>query len=182
MIIHLISRQEVIEGKTHRIRNAVVDCIDGFKSSRNLVPIYFGIDGYDDDPRGLFEIPEVRAWCMRLYREVPFIFSLLDSDTIAWFFSCVADIEIVGRTTEAPQGWLKELLSRSSPSERGGLTDYFSAVTQIRYGPGVSKLIDEIWEGGGKLLQSLASTQDEFDRLAEEIGSRIRKGISAGFA
>jgi len=180
MIIHLISRQEVIEGNTGRIKIAVDDSLREFRSSRNLIPIHFGIDGYDDDPRGLFDIPEIRSWCKQLYHEVPFLFSLLDSETMAWFFPCVADIEIIDRTTKEPDEWVKKLLSRLSPGERKGLTDYFSAATQIRYGPGTSNLVDEIWENGGKLIQSLASSQAEFDRLAEEIGARIRKGVSAG--
>ena len=182
MIIHQIGREEVIEGNIARIKSAVENSLREFKSSRNLIPIYFGIDGYDDDPRGLFDIPEVRSWCKQLYHEVPFLFSLLDSETIAWFFPSVADIEITGRATKAPQEWLKKPLSRLSPDEQKGLTDYFSSATQIRYGSGTSKLVDEIWENGGKLLQSLASSQAESDRLAEEIGTRIRKGISAGIA
>ena len=182
MIIHRISHQEVIEGNTSRIKSAVEDSLREFRSSRNLIPIYFGIDGYDDDPRGLFDISEVRSWCKQLYHEVPFLLSLLNSETIAWFFPCVADIEIIGSTTKEPEEWVKKLSSRLNLGEQKGLTDYFSAATQIRYSPEVSKLVDQIWENSGKLLQLLALSQAEFDRLAKEIGTRIRKGIQAGMA
>ena len=51
-------------------------------------------------------------------------------------------------------------------------------MTKIKYGSSRKKFVKEIFDKGGKLLQMLAKSQEEFDRLAEEICVRIRKGIS----
>ncbi len=40
--------------------------------------VVFCIDGYDDDPRDLYHISEVRSWMAALDREFPFWFYFLD--------------------------------------------------------------------------------------------------------
>ena len=176
--MQMISQQEVIEKDTKLVVDAVSESIKEFESSRDLVTVTFFISGYDSDPSALFEIPEVRSWCKQLYQRVPFIFSLLDSETIQWFFPCLADVEIVGRVKRPPQGRVKEFLDLLKPKDRKDLTDQFSATAQIRYGPKTKELIDEILRNCGKLLQKLASSQSEFDRLAEEVGTRLRDSLS----
>lgn len=149
---YLIGQQEVMAGDVTFIGRAIVDALDKFKTTRELVPVCFGIGEYDSDPRELFEIPEVRDWCKKLYNLCPFVFCVLDAATIGWFFPAVAGAQVVGRDTT-------------------------SKIVQVKYGPDASKLIDEIWANGKKLTQLLAESQAEFDRLAEEIGLRFRQGL-----
>ena len=56
------------------------------------------IDGYNDDPRELFEIPEVRAYLKRLDQEWPYWFFFLSQadDSIPILESCLCDtIEVI---------------------------------------------------------------------------------------
>jgi len=56
------------------------------------------IDGYNDDPRELFEIPEVRAYLKRLDHEWPYWFFFLSQadDSIQMLESCLCDtIEVI---------------------------------------------------------------------------------------
>ena len=55
------------------------------------------ISGYDEDPRALFEIPEVRAWCKSAHAKAPYLPCLLSERAIKWYSSCVLEIEIVRR-------------------------------------------------------------------------------------
>ncbi len=151
MLIHMIGREEVVKGDISRIVNDIFNSIEEYKKSKKFIPILFGIQGWDDDPRPLLQIPEVRSWCKNLYERIPFLFSMLESETIGWLLPCIADIKIISQGKD---------------------------MTKIKYGSSGKKFVKEIFDNGGKLLQMLAKSQEEFDRLAEEIGVRIRKGIS----
>ncbi len=56
------------------------------------------VDGYNEDPRELFEIPEVRAYCQRLDQEWPYWFFFLSQadESIKMLESCLCDtIEVM---------------------------------------------------------------------------------------
>jgi hypothetical protein len=195
MIVHLVSKQEVIEGRIDLIASAIKDCMNELLSTHSMTPLMFGIGGYDSDTRGLFEIPEVRSWCSQLYQKFPFIFAFLNSETIEWFFPCLADFEIVGRTNRRPQGWQKEFISHLNPDDQKTFADLVSTTTQVRYGSETRNFIEEICQHNERLLLTLKKhwheapsayqpplSEAEFDRLADEIGARIRKGIDSCFS
>jgi hypothetical protein len=57
---------------------AALESMSGDLASFGSVVLMFV--GYDDDPRGLWEIPEVRRWFARLDDEVPWLLHLLDPE------------------------------------------------------------------------------------------------------
>lgn len=42
--------------------------------------VLFSVEGYDSDPRELYEIPEVQQWFRELLRKVPYLFYYVDPD------------------------------------------------------------------------------------------------------
>ena len=73
------------------------------------------IDGYNDDPRELFEIPEVRAYIKRLDQEWRYWFFFLSQadESIKLFESCLCDtIEVVPGVTSIDFDQLEQSLAR----------------------------------------------------------------------
>lgn len=148
LIIHMISRDEILQDDVSRILLAAIEALGDYKSGkRPLRTLHFATSAYDDDDRALFDIPEMRLWCQRLYRELPFIFSLLDAPTIDWFFPCIADIEVGARG---------------------------KGTIQFKYKTGAfEKLFREIMDEQKTLFNYLASTQEEFDQIMMDSLKRI---------
>lgn len=73
------------------------------------------VDDYNDDPRELFEIPEVRAYIMRLDQAWPnwfFFLSQID-ESIKFLESCLCEtIEVVPGVTSIDLGQLERSLAR----------------------------------------------------------------------
>ena len=60
--------------------------------------LWFGIDGYDDDPRELYEIDEVRRWMRKLDEQFPFWFYfswLGPKSTLRMIVMCLCEYENV---------------------------------------------------------------------------------------
>lgn len=57
--------------------------------------IIMTFNGYDFDPREVYQIPEIRKWTSRLLTNVPHLFYFLSSEAycIRIFFLCLADTE-----------------------------------------------------------------------------------------
>jgi len=166
--------------KTNFVTEIVIDHLDEFKSKRSIFPIYLSISGYDEDPRALFQIPEVRLWCRHLYQNIPSIFLFLHPDTINWFFLCIADIKVVQVTERKPGGIFGEYLMNLNLEEQINLkkkrpSSFLKA--DIKFAPGSENLINEIWNNALNDLQKIASTQEEFDRLTNEFESRLKQGL-----
>ena len=65
------------------------------RAGEPLSPWEIRISGYDDDPRGLFLIPEVRQWCRRACSAYGFIPLLVGLETFQWFAFCLVEIQSV---------------------------------------------------------------------------------------
>lgn len=74
--------------------------------------------GYDDDPRGLYDIPEVRAWCGKALAALPFLPVVLEFDTFQWLAFCLVPTETTGDTgyVQASPMAIIELLQRARDS------------------------------------------------------------------
>jgi hypothetical protein len=80
---------------------------DDMQKRGSFEPWNLTISGYDADPRALFEIPEVRAWCRQVHRQHLYLPVLLTEDTLSWYLLCLLDIEVIrknlNKTTVALQ-------------------------------------------------------------------------------
>jgi len=63
----------------------------------DFTPWTLTISGFVTDPRPLWEIPEVRAWCKDAHAKAPYLPLLLSDAAIGWYALCVLDIEEVER-------------------------------------------------------------------------------------
>jgi hypothetical protein len=82
------------------------------------------ISGYDDDPRGLFLIPEVRQWCRRACSTYGFIPLVVGVETFRWFAFCLVEIQSVtpaGQAAVAPRD-----LFRVIDEARGSLAQFLT--------------------------------------------------------
>jgi hypothetical protein len=73
------------------------------------------VDGYNDDPRELFEVPEVRAYIKRLDQAWPYWFFFLSQadESIKLLESCLCDtIEVVPGVTSIDMDQLERSLAR----------------------------------------------------------------------
>ena len=151
MKIYMIGANEINKRDVSLIRAAVEEVFSSFVTTRQLIPINFGISGYDHDPNALFDILEVRRWASTLYQEFPFIFSIVTPDTLRWLFPSVGDIQVMKRT---------------------------ETQTQVEFRPGAKEqLVNEMMNAQNVLFQRLASTQDEFDLLSTQGHERMMAAI-----
>lgn len=71
------SREEVERGDHSQTLSSLNTLLRQDNCRRFRQRVMFGISGYDDDPRELFEIPEVRRWVIGLDAEWPYWFFFL---------------------------------------------------------------------------------------------------------
>lgn len=93
----VVSKEEVLDMDTSRIKKIV----DGISSSEARLALAQGqyellFWGYDDDPRELPEIPEVREWVKKSIREIPWLYFLrFESPNFRVLNSCLGYVETV---------------------------------------------------------------------------------------
>ena len=72
------SREEVEAGDIAHAAAMLDKLLNPSTATRAKGKLILAITGYDDDPRDLWEIPEVRAWMQALNRQFPFWFYFMD--------------------------------------------------------------------------------------------------------
>jgi len=72
------SRAEVERGDIDRASTALDKLLNPEVAQRLKGRLIFGIRGYEDDPRDLYEIPEVRVWMQALDQVFPHWFYFMD--------------------------------------------------------------------------------------------------------
>jgi hypothetical protein len=99
---YLVGISEINSKDTSLIEGAAMDCLyDYAMKAGEFVPVTFGISAFDNDPRALYDIPEVRAWANQLHATCPTILAVVDAQTMQWLIPCIADIEITERKGNA---------------------------------------------------------------------------------
>jgi hypothetical protein len=147
----MITLQEIENSDFLRVAQAVKTCIDLYKEKRELELIAFGISGYENDSRALFDIPVVRKWSKAMYEAVPYVLDLLDPSTLSWLLPSIADIEILN-PTGTTTGWRFREDTREA---------FIKQSVNIRM----------------KLCNYLAANQQEFDELSDAAFARFKTAI-----
>lgn len=150
-LIGMITSQEIENSDFLRVTQAVTRSIDLYKEKSELELIAFGISGYENDSRALFDIPDVRKWSKAMYQAVPYVLDLLDPSTLSWLLPSIADIEILNRTGSTT-GWRFREDTREA---------FIKHSVNIRM----------------KLCNHLAANQQEFDELADAAFARFKSAI-----
>jgi hypothetical protein len=149
--IGMITSQEIENSDFSRVTHAVDRCINAYKEKRELELITFGISGYENDNRALFDIPEVRKWSKAMYQAEPCVLDLLHPSSLTWLLPCIADIEIVNRTGNST-GWRFREDTREA---------FITQSVNMRM----------------ELCKYLAANQHEFDDLADAAFERFKSAI-----
>lgn len=80
--------------------------------------------GYRNDPRELYEIPEVRQWCQRVAEQTPFLAYLIDEETIRWFVYSQCEVEKHGSQVALSPIEVARLLLQCEDSMKSFLDDH----------------------------------------------------------
>jgi hypothetical protein len=93
--MHSVAKQSVLGEDMKDIDQISQTAMESVQQWSNFSPCNLTISGYDEDPRGLGIIPEVRAWCKRAYSKAPYLPCILSERAISWYTTCILDIEVV---------------------------------------------------------------------------------------
>lgn len=91
-----ISREAVIERNTDDVvallRAALKEC----QLAGTITPWALTLSGFEDDPRDLFEIPEVRTWCGTVHDKCSaFVACALDATSLTWYLCSLVSIDVI---------------------------------------------------------------------------------------
>jgi hypothetical protein len=140
-VILMFSRRQVetcdIDEPLQFLRRLTADRKTALKFSGRISLV---VDGYNDDPRELFEILEVRAYIKRLDQAWPYWFFFLSQadESVKLLESCLCDtIEVVPGVTSIDLDQLDQSLAR-----------HFAAMHRLREALGLpEELCEEVAEG-----------------------------------
>lgn len=91
IIILGVAREDVIKGRVERYLRE----FDRFGRRKNMGQVRILFEGWDNDPREVFQIREITNWAARLLKNVPHIFYFLAAEDYAMrvFFMCIVDVK-----------------------------------------------------------------------------------------
>jgi len=176
----MVDLKDENDSQIELIERQVVETIATYLKEKTLRRFRFGISGYDQDTRPLFQVPEVRTWCRKLYTKCPSIFLFIEWETIYWFFLSIAEIEILKVEETKPTGYVGEFLSSLSAEQQATIKQQNPSTflgARIRLGQSVASLIKEIIANAVSTMHSMATTQEERDPIEEEFVARLKQGI-----
>ena len=95
--IYDVSKREIMKCNISKVVDLInhMENIMGFKGCNEKLNICFS--GYDDDPREIYTIPEIRAYMKKLVTKKPYIpYFITKKDGFrAVIMSCICDVEIL---------------------------------------------------------------------------------------
>lgn len=96
--IFMGSREEVESGDVDSILGSLQSLLKRDRCIEHRQGIMFGVTGYDDDPRELFEIPEVKGWIRRVDEKWPYWFFFMRTEpptTLALIAFALCEYDVV---------------------------------------------------------------------------------------
>lgn len=86
-----VTREDVIKGRVERY----VREFERFGRRKNMGQVRIFFDGWEHDPREVFQIREITNWAARLLKNVPHLFYFLAPEDYAMrvFFMCIVDVK-----------------------------------------------------------------------------------------
>ncbi|MED1874855.1 hypothetical protein [Brevibacillus borstelensis] len=97
-----VAKQDIKHGRVNNFMKILDKAEQQQGKLKNQVILEF--QGYDHDPREVYEIPEIRKWVQKVYRQKPHIFYYLCdfSETMLIAYLCLVEVKVVaasgGRT------------------------------------------------------------------------------------
>jgi len=82
-LVLMASRSEVESGDTLPALASLRKLLVPDNAAKVKGRLVFGVNGYDDDPRDLWEIPEVRSWMQKLDSQFPYWLYFMDTGPVS---------------------------------------------------------------------------------------------------
>jgi len=96
-IIYDVSKKEIVKCNISKVVDLINDMKNtmSFKGSNEKLNICFS--GYDDDPREIYNIPEIREYMKKLVTTKPYLpyFLTKEKNTRVLIMSCICDVEVL---------------------------------------------------------------------------------------
>lgn len=84
--------REMIETMQFDYLESWVQTLCATEAAKNQV-FFFSIQGYDEDPRELYQIEEVDAYIKRFFSMYPELYYFLDLEQSIWIYGCLTSID-----------------------------------------------------------------------------------------
>lgn len=162
IILFLITKDEVMRGNVLRLQ----DFFRMFEAAPDVLPdirhkLTLAVHGYDDDPREVFEIPEVRAWFEKAESAVLGWSYYLDlessNSTLLVFLTCTCKGELRGLS----QDGMKKLIWFPSEELEKFLERQFTSLNHFTKRHGISHTVNaEISHAISDFIEMIASGQN----------------------
>lgn len=144
-------------------------------TGRFLQLVRLTFDGYQDDSREVWQIPEVLGWCLSLHNRTPWISYWLAQDSI-----CVYYLILARTVGEDFAQRVAESLAADHPS-RHIITD--SAGNVPRDLRNLAAVVEDVWRAGnGVMLNLLEPASDTAKNLIGHATRRIRPGVETAWS
>jgi hypothetical protein len=87
------------------------------------------ISGYDEDPRGLFEIPEVRKWFIHAIDRAPYLIAIISPAALRQVVLSLLDVQVVGHSQRTQiEAFEEKVIEKASEEISQGDQDRFRQV------------------------------------------------------
>ena len=99
-----VDRETVEQGRVQPILDLLARVEK--RKHRGHQTVNFGFFGYDDDPRAIYQIPEIRNWVGRIFKNKPHLFYFITNKvgSMEDIFKCICEIEVVEAWTDKLTG------------------------------------------------------------------------------
>lgn len=112
-LILMASKEEVEAGNIDGALASLQKLLNPANARKFRGRLIFGIRGYDDDPRDLWEIEDIRSWMQKIDREFPYWFYFMDtgpSSTLSFIAFSLCQYEKVSGGKVIPTEELQRFL------------------------------------------------------------------------
>ena len=100
IFFYAVSKQEITNNDFNRIRKSLETLKKAGKDAKGKLFLTF--DGYDNDKREIYMIPEIRSFVKNIWKEYKFLFyflTLFDNNR-AIIFACLNDFKVIQNEKE----------------------------------------------------------------------------------
>ena len=154
LLFYRISAAEIADGDTVSLAKVLKTCVELDSEGHTVVHVlHLSTNAYDNDPRALFDIPEMRTWCMKLFSAAPEIFVFLDQTSASWFVACIGSITIHKRTAQRTdytfdQAATEKMLARIRDDLTGYLREVMSREDEVQ--THLARVMDTVYRAVGR--------------------------------
>jgi hypothetical protein len=184
-----VAKESVLIGDIHDINDLSSSVIEKLNNSGEIQLWNLTISGYDDDPRILCEIPEVRLWCKKAHANAPYLPCILTDHSIAWYLPCIFEIEIEEKykrqLSQAEQSAIDKVVNEVAKQDLKAAANMKQSMElgfryRIKSQEEIYRFSIEVSNGILDLFKGTCLSQERIMQVAVDTGERIGRILNAG--